>query len=84
MKKCKIKKMVMGGFAQSEPKLKSADGEGYLTQGAVSGVTTGASLGTQIMPVWGTAIGAAVGGIGGLLMGAGKRRQANRKYRFGQ
>lgn len=40
--------------------------------GALSGAASGAAAGTAIMPGWGTAIGAVVGGIGGLLAGGQK------------
>jgi len=36
--------------------------------GAGAGAATGAAIGTQILPGWGTAIGAVVGGAGGFLM----------------
>lgn len=38
-------------------------------RGAFSGAATGAELGTQIMPGWGTAIGAIGGGIAGMFTG---------------
>ena len=37
--------------------------------GALSGAASGAATGTMILPGWGTAIGAVVGGIGGMLAG---------------
>lgn len=37
-------------------------------QRALGGAATGAGIGTQIAPGWGTAIGAGVGGLGGALM----------------
>jgi len=42
------------------------------TTGAIGGAGQGAAIGTSIMPGWGTAIGAVVGGIGGLLSGGGE------------
>lgn len=44
-----------------------------------SGVATGAAIGTQIMPGWGTAIGAVAGGIGGILTSSAKRKAEERK-----
>lgn len=41
------------------------------TGAALSGAASGAAAGTAILPGWGTAIGAVVGGIGGLLSGSG-------------
>lgn len=44
-------------------------------QSALSGAGSGAAAGTAILPGWGTAIGAVVGGLGGLL-GGGKSEDA--------
>ena len=38
-------------------------------KGAAGGVAAGAAAGTMVTPGWGTAIGAVVGGVGGLLVG---------------
>lgn len=45
---------------------------GSLFQGAIGGATSGAALGTSILPGYGTAIGAIGGGIAGYLGGGGK------------
>ena len=42
---------------------------------ALSGLASGASIGTSILPGWGTAIGAVVGGVGGLVMGSSKAKK---------
>lgn len=42
---------------------------GRVGLGTLSGATGGASLGTAILPGWGTAIGAGVGGLAGLIGG---------------
>jgi len=48
------------------------------TSSTVSGAASGAVAGSQIMPGWGTAIGAVVGGVGGFISGgAADRQQAN-------
>ena len=39
------------------------------TKGFAGGLAAGASAGTMVSPGWGTAIGAVVGGVGGLLVG---------------
>lgn len=39
------------------------------TKGFAGGLAAGASAGTMVSPGWGTAIGAVVGGVGGLLIG---------------
>ena len=48
--------------------------------GAASGAAQGAALGTQIMPGWGTAIGAVVGGIGGYFSSKGAKAPQNAQY----
>jgi hypothetical protein len=47
----------------------STDPKGNKTMGAVGGAITGAYIGSQILPGWGTAIGFVVGGIAGWLFG---------------
>lgn len=47
---------------------------------AGKGAAAGASLGTSIMPGWGTAIGAVVGGLGGLFAGIGGNRKDKAEY----
>jgi len=50
----------------------------------MSGASSGAQIGTSIMPGWGTAIGAVVGGLAGGIMGgksAAKRKRAERERR---
>lgn len=51
-------------------------------QEGVSGAATGAQIGTKIMPGWGTAIGAVVGGISGLTVGKKARRRRKRAERI--
>lgn len=46
---------------------KTTQGSGSRMGGALAGAGTGAMIGTQIMPGWGTAIGAGVGALGSLL-----------------
>lgn len=46
--------------------------------GALSGAASGAAAGTAILPGWGTAIGAVVGGIGGLLASKGTKAPATK------
>lgn len=51
--------------------------------GAVSGAASGAALGTSVLPGWGTAIGAGLGAISGILSdnAAKKRAQAIAAYK---
>lgn len=44
-----------------------------------SGAVQGASLGTSIMPGWGTLIGGVAGGVGGILSAKAKQKAENRK-----
>lgn len=46
---------------------RTSQGSGSKAGGALAGAGTGAMIGTQIMPGWGTAIGAGVGALGSLL-----------------
>lgn len=48
---------------------------------AMSGLASGASIGTSILPGWGTAIGAVVGGIGGLISGNSKNKRRQREQK---
>jgi hypothetical protein len=43
--------------------------------GAISGAASGAAAGTQLMPGWGTAIGGAVGLVGGMMSDQAKQQQ---------
>ena len=43
----------------------------------MGGIATGASIGTSIMPGWGTVIGGAIGGIVGAVRGLDKATSAN-------
>ncbi len=49
------------------------------TGAALSGAAQGAATGTAIMPGWGTAIGAVVGGIGGYLSASGTQSAQNQQ-----
>lgn len=49
---------------------------------ALSGVGTGASIGSSILPGWGTLIGGVVGGVAGLFSGKSKARRRQREYEF--
>ena len=40
--------------------------------GGIGGAAQGAAIGTSILPGWGTAVGAVIGGIGGILSGGGE------------
>lgn len=54
-------------------------------EGAMGGAATGASVGSAILPVWGTAIGAGVGGIaGGALAWRANKAAAEKKKREAQ
>lgn len=59
--------------AQMAPSAPSSKATG--TSGALAGAGTGATVGTSILPGWGTAIGAALGGAAGYMGGS----QANKK-----
>jgi hypothetical protein len=89
MKKCKIKKMELGGFSMQKPTLEYSKGYGVGTSaatGALGGAGTGAAIGS-VIPVVGTAIGAIGGGlIGGLsgLFGGLSKRKAGRDAELSQ
>jgi len=54
-------------------------GGGGALQGGVTGLSTGAQIGTMIMPGWGTAIGGGLGLIGGALMGSKAEDKAKKE-----
>lgn len=89
MRKCKIKKMELGGFSMQKPTLEYSKGYGVGTSaatGALGGAGTGAAIGS-VIPVVGTAIGAIGGGlIGGLsgLFGGLSKRKAGRDAELSQ
>lgn len=47
---------------------------------ALTGAGSGAALGTSILPGWGTAIGAVVGGVAGLIGGSAKAKKQQREF----
>lgn len=47
---------------------------------ALTGAGSGAALGTSILPGWGTAIGAVVGGVAGLIGGGAKAKKQQREF----
>lgn len=90
MKKCKIKKMELGGFSMQKPTLEYSKGYGVGTMtgtGALGGAGTGAQIGTAIGGPVGTVIGTIGGGlIGGLsgLFGGLSKRKAGRDAELSQ
>lgn len=91
MRKCKIKKMELGGgFSMQKPTLEYSKGYGVGAMtgtGALSGAGSGAALGTAVGGPIGTVVGAIGGGlIGGLsgLFGGLSKRKAGRDAELSQ
>lgn len=63
--------------AQMAPQAPSSKATG--TSGALSGAGSGATIGTSIMPGWGTAIGAVGGGLAGYMGGASANKRGGGK-----